>query len=140
MKKRGTKAMTRFSVLVIVLTLALVAPSPAGAQTAPTGEPPAIVGNAGDAANGQRLFEKDSCYFCHGYAGQGGRDGARIAATVLSAQALIRYLRRPFGAMPAFTAKVISDQEVMDIHAYLKSLPAALPAKDIPLLSQLRDK
>lgn len=42
--------------------------------------------------------------------------------------------------MPAFTAKVISDQEAMDIHAYLKSLPVALPAKDIPLLNQLRDK
>lgn len=131
--------MTRFSWLVFVL--ALITPSLAGAQAAPAGQAPvSIVGNVGNAANGQRLFVKDTCYFCHGYAGQGGRDGARIAATALSAQAFIRYLRRPFGAMPAFTAKVISDQEVMDIHAYLKSLQVALPAKDIPLLNQLRDK
>jgi mono/diheme cytochrome c family protein len=97
-------------------------------------------GHAGDASNGQRLFVKDSCYFCHGFGGQGGRDGARIAATPLNAQGLIRYLRRPSGAMPAFTAKVVSDQEVMDILAFLKALPPARPVSDIPLLNQLRDK
>jgi mono/diheme cytochrome c family protein len=95
---------------------------------------------AGNVENGQRLFMKETCYYCHGSAGQGGRDGARIAATALSADALIRYVRRPAGAMPAFTEKLISDQELRDIYAYLKSLPAAKAAKDIPLLNQLRDK
>jgi mono/diheme cytochrome c family protein len=133
--------MTRFSWLACVLALALIPSSLAGVEPIPAGQAPAgITGSVGNAANGQRLFVKDTCYFCHGYAGQGGRDGARIAATALSSQAFIRYLRRPFGAMPAFTAKVVSDQDVMDIHAYLKSLPVALPAKDIPLLNQLRDK
>jgi mono/diheme cytochrome c family protein len=42
--------------------------------------------------------------------------------------------------MPAFTAKVLSDQELSDLYAYVKSLPAAKPAKDIPLLSHLREK
>ena len=95
---------------------------------------------AGDAANGKRLYEKDGCYQCHGYAAQGGRDGARLAATAMTAPAFARYVRRPFGAMPAFTAKVLSDQEVADIYAYLKSFPAAKAAKDIPLLEQLRQK
>ncbi len=95
---------------------------------------------SGNAENGKRVFEKDGCYECHGWAGQGGRDGARIAATSLSAQAFSRYVRRPFGGMPAFTAKVLSDQELTDIYAYLKSLPAAKPAKDIPLLRQLSEK
>jgi ubiquinol-cytochrome c reductase cytochrome c subunit len=90
------------------------------------------------AAKGKGLFEKDGCYECHGYAGQGGRDGPRLAATSLSLQALIRYVRRPLGAMPAFTAKVLSDQELTDIYAYLKSFPAAKPAKDIPLLHQIQ--
>jgi mono/diheme cytochrome c family protein len=92
------------------------------------------------AENGKRLFEKDGCYECHGYAAQGARDGPRLAATSLSLQALTRYVRRPFGGMPAFTAKVVSDQELSDIYAYLKSFPPAKPAKDIPLLNQLRDK
>ena len=94
----------------------------------------------GNAANGKRLFETDGCYQCHGYAAQGGRDGPRLAATALNEQALIRYVRRPLGGMPAFTAKVLSDQELTGIHAYLKAFPAAKAAKDIPLLDQLRDK
>jgi mono/diheme cytochrome c family protein len=36
--------------------------------------------------------------------------------------------------MPPFTAKVVSDAELTDIHAYLASRPA--PPKDIPLLNQ----
>jgi mono/diheme cytochrome c family protein len=94
----------------------------------------------GDATNGQRIFEKDGCYQCHGHVAQGGRDGARLAATAMSAQAFSRYVRRPFGAMPAFTAKVLSDQELSDLYAYVRSLPAAKPAKEIPLLSHVREK
>jgi len=93
-----------------------------------------------DAGNGKKLYAKDGCYECHGYAGQGSRDGPRIAATSLTLQAVLRYVRRPLGAMPAFTAKVLSDQELSDIYAYLKSLAPAKPAKEIPLLDKLRDK
>ena|SRR5579864_5566947 len=112
-----------------VAAVALILPAFAGAQATP-----------GDSANGKRLFEKDGCYQCHGYAAQGGRDGPRIAATPLSAQALVRYVRRPVGVMPAFTQKVLSDQDLTDIHAYLKSFAVAKLATDIPLLSQSRDK
>ena len=92
----------------------------------------------GNIENGKRLFLRDGCWECHGYAGQGGRDGARLAATALNAQGLIRYVRRPTGAMPAFVEKVISDQELTDIWGYLKSLPAPKPAKDIPLLNDIK--
>src|SRR5215468_5604613 len=92
----------------------------------------------GNIENGKRLFLRDGCWECHGYAGQGGRDGARLAATALNAQGLIRYVRRPTGAMPAFVEKVISDQELTDIWAYLKSLPAPRSAKDIPLLNDIK--
>jgi len=94
----------------------------------------------GSAAHGRRLFDTDGCYQCHGYAAQGGRDGPRLAATALSAQAMIRYVRRPLGAMPAFTEKVLSEQDLTDIYAYLKAFAAAKAAKDIPLLDQLRDR
>ena len=94
--------------------------------------------STGDVENGKRLFLKQNCYFCHGTGGQGGRDGARIAQIGLNAQGLIRYVRKPAGAMPAFSEKMISDQELTDIYAYLKSLPAAKPSKDIPLLDQMR--
>ena len=45
--------------------------------------------------------------------------------------------RRP-GQMPAYTDKVISDQELTDIHAYLQTMAKAKPAKDIPLLQQFQ--
>ena len=94
--------------------------------------------SSGDAANGKKLFLRDGCYECHGYAGQGGAAGARIAAIGLPAQGLIRYVRAPAGQMPAYTDKVISDQELTDVWAYLQSLPKAKPVKDIPLLNALQ--
>jgi len=92
----------------------------------------------GDAANGKKLFLADGCYQCHGYVGQGGRAGARIGPPVLNTAALIRYVRRPSGQMPAYTEKVISDQQLTDIYAYLKSIPTPPAAKDIPLLNDLK--
>jgi ubiquinol-cytochrome c reductase cytochrome c subunit len=94
--------------------------------------------SAQDVENGKRIFLRDGCYQCHGYAGQGTIQGARLAPPVLNAQGMIRYVRRPAGVMPAFTDKVLSDKEVNDIYAYLKSLPAPKPLKDIPLLDQLK--
>jgi mono/diheme cytochrome c family protein len=91
----------------------------------------------GDSANGKKLFVKNGCYECHGYAGQGGAAGARIADIGLNAKGLIAYVRAPAGQMPAYTAKVISDQELTDIWSYLQSLPKAKPPKDIPLLNAL---
>lgn len=98
------------------------------------------VAQLGNRENGKRLYEKDGCYECHGYAGQGGSSGPRIAATSLNLPAVLRYVRRPFGAMPAFTTKVLSDQELTDIYAYLKALVPAKPAKEIPILDKLREK
>jgi mono/diheme cytochrome c family protein len=93
---------------------------------------------AQNAENGKRLFARDGCYECHGYAGQGTIAGARLAPPVLNAQGMIRYIRKPAGAMPAFTDKVLSDQEVNDIYAYLKTMPAPKAVKDIPLLNQIK--
>ena len=96
--------------------------------------------SSGTAENGKRLFLRDGCWECHGYAGQGSRDGARIASTALNAQGLIRYVRRPAGAMPAYIDKVITDQELTDIWAYLKTLPGPKPVKDIPILDQMKNE
>ena len=118
----------RLKVLAIAIVVMAAARGFSRAQEAP------------NAARGKRVFEKDGCYECHGYAGEGGRDGARIAQTTMPAAAFARYVRRPSGAMPAFTQKVLSDQELADIYAYLKSLPGAKPASEIPLLKRVREK
>ncbi len=91
---------------------------------------------SGNAENGKREFVKLGCYTCHGYEGQGGGAGAKLAPKPIATAALIAYVRHPAGSMPPFTAKVVSDQVLTDIHAYLASVPAPPPVKDIPLLNK----
>jgi ubiquinol-cytochrome c reductase cytochrome c subunit len=91
---------------------------------------------AQDADNGKKLFAKFGCYECHGYVGQGGSAGARVAKTSLSAERFTAYVRHPAGQMPPYTAKVVTDAELADIRAYLLSVPAPPPLKSIPLLNQ----
>src|SRR5260370_41966277 len=79
---------------------------------------------AGNAENGKRLFLRDGCWECHGYAGQGGRDGARLAATSLTAPQLTRDVRRPSGAMPAYIEHGLDDEELVDVWAYWSAMPA----------------
>lgn len=89
---------------------------------------------AASAANGRRVFSEYYCYACHGTEGQGGA-GPRLIARA-TADPLIRYVRKPSGVMPAYTSKVISEQDLVDIHAYLKSISPSPSAKSIPLLQQ----
>jgi ubiquinol-cytochrome c reductase cytochrome c subunit len=96
--------------------------------------------SAGNAEAGKRLYMKNGCYQCHGTVGQGTVAGARIGPPPLSVQGLIRYVRRPAGQMPAFTEKVMSDRQLTDVYAYLKTIPPPKPSKEIPLLNDLRGK
>lgn len=93
-----------------------------------------LFGAAAD--NGKRLFVKVGCYECHGYQGQGGVAGPRLAPRPIVLAALVAYVRHPTGQMPPYTAKVLSDADLADIHAYLSSIPAPPPPKTIPLLNQ----
>jgi mono/diheme cytochrome c family protein len=91
----------------------------------------------GSVDNGKRLFLKNACYQCHGYAGQGGLAGARLAQTKLPLAAFTAYVRNPApGGMPPYRAKVMSDQELADVWAYIKTFPEPPPVKSIPLLNQ----
>ena len=76
------------------------------------------------------------CYACHGTMGQGGTAGARIAPRPIAFTAFQKYLRQPTGQMPPYTARVVSDVELADIYAFLRSVPATAPARGIPLLNQ----
>lgn len=96
--------------------------------------------SAGGPEAGKRLYMKNGCYQCHGTVGQGTIAGARIGPPPLSVQGVIRYVRRPAGQMPAFTEKVMPDRELIDVYAYLKTIPPPKPAKDVPLLNDLRGK
>ena len=140
---RGSHSVRLVTILTAALAVAgmlLLAHSDVAAQSGSEAPKTAAGAPAGNSQHGKTLYVTVGCYECHGYAGQGGRDGARISTIALTPQALIRYVRAPVGAMPAYTDKVISDQELTDIHAYLQTLPKAKPAKDIPLLNDLLKK
>ena len=92
----------------------------------------------GNSQEGNRSYVADGCYECHGRVGQGAQStGApRIGPPTLTIDAFARYIHAPTGNMPPYTSKVVSDQEIADIYAFLKSVPPAPAAKDIPLLNQ----
>jgi mono/diheme cytochrome c family protein len=117
------------SVLEILMALLWLAAS-ASAQSATPQSP------AGNAENGKRLFSSHYCYACHGTQGQGGSAGARIAPRPIAFAAFDKYLRRPTGQMPPYTLTVLSDAELTDIYAFLRSVPVATASRNIPLLNQ----
>ena len=104
------------------------------AEAAPQDPKPASA-PSGNAENGRKLFNKIGCYQCHGREGQGSSmSGPRIAPNPVPLDFLLRYVRKPTGEMPPYTAKVVSDQELTDIYSYLQSRPHPPAVKDIPLL------
>ena len=93
----------------------------------------------GDATKGKANFDRVGCYQCHGFQGQGGREGKRIADPVpLAWPAFLGWVRTTSGDMPPYTTNVLSDAELIDIYAYLQSVPKAPDFKNIPLLNQMQ--
>ncbi len=91
---------------------------------------------SGNAANGKRLFASYGCYQCHGREAQGGQGtGPRLGPKPIAFSALSQYVRQPTGQMPPYTKKVVSDQDLADIYAFLQSLPQPPAVKNIPLLN-----
>ena len=91
----------------------------------------------GDAAKGRTNFERVGCWECHGHQGQGGNAGVRIADPVpLAWPAFLAWVRTTSGDMPPFTEKVLPNQDLVDIYAYLQSVPKAPDYRNIPLLAQ----
>ena len=93
--------------------------------------------DAASADNGKTAFVAHGCWQCHGFEGQGSvttSGGRVIADSQLPADAFAAYVRQPSGAMPPFSAAVLSDADLADIYTYLEARPKPQAAKDIPLL------
>src|SRR5258708_13236395 len=96
---------------------------------------PAQAPVAGAAQQGKDLYLKYSCYACHGYDGHGGA-GARIVPLAMTATRFTAYVHNP-RRMPPYTDKVLSDPQLADLFAYIKSLPVPPPPHQIPLPSRI---
>ena len=90
---------------------------------------------AGSADKGKTAYVKHGCWQCHGYVGQGGVTGPRLAQTQLSAEAFSVFVRNSRGGMPPYQKPILSDDDLADIHAYLSSLPKPADYKSIQLLN-----
>ena len=84
---------------------------------------------------GAALYKKNGCYECHVNDAQGGPQGPRLGPNPIPLPRFVAYVRNPAGDMPPFTAKVISDDDLSKIYAFLQSRPTPPPVKDIPLLA-----
>jgi mono/diheme cytochrome c family protein len=95
---------------------------------------------AGNAAAGKDIFLKNTCYGCHGFSGQNG-PGARLVPMRMTQSGFINYVRNPrTRQMPSYSAKVLSDGQLGDVYAYIKTLPPSRAAKDIPELNQFKEQ
>jgi len=94
-------------------------------------------GPAGNADEGKKLFVSYGCYQCHGREAQGSSStGPRLGPRPIAFTAFSRYVRRPTGQMPPYTAKVVSDIDMANIYAYVQSRTPPPAVQSIPLLRE----
>jgi cytochrome c553 len=104
--------MTMGSLLVVLFLL----PLPQQAPPAPAGDP----------EKGKVLWQKTEhveCRECHGVNGEGGF-GPDLAGRKLTPAQFIHAVRKPWGIMPAFNDRNITDPELLDLVAYFDTLPS----------------
>jgi mono/diheme cytochrome c family protein len=110
-----------------IITAALIAGAAIGAP-APQGDP----------VKGRANLLKYGCYTCHGYEGQGaGATGKKLAPNPLPYPAFSAFVRTTSGDMPPFTEKVLPEQDLIDIHAYFRSIPASPNPANIQVLKDI---
>ncbi|WP_070106369.1 c-type cytochrome [Burkholderia plantarii] len=82
------------------------------------------------------VHAEKGCYECHGISGQGSiGTGPARAPPPLPLAAMPAYVHAPTGQMPRFSAKILSNDDIARIHAYLDSIPANPPVAAIALLN-----
>jgi len=113
----------------------LCAVSVAGVGLAAQAAAPTQPASVGNAQAGKDLYLRYSCYACHSFDGHGGA-GAQLVPTRMTVERFTAYVRNP-RQMPPYSTKLLSDAQLGDLWAYVKSLPVSPDAKDIPLLARI---
>ena len=121
-------------VLLLVVVLACAPVVRAQASAVPPTQP--AQASAGNAEAGRKLWVSYGCWQCHGYEGQGGAAGPRLSARSLPLAGFSAYVRRPTNQMPPYTEKVVSNADLVNIHAFIQSRPAPPPVASVPLLQK----
>src|SRR5688572_30161333 len=93
----------------------------------------------GDAARGKPLFaDTFNCYACHGFDAQSGE--RRLVPLNYTQEGFITFVQSsPLPNMPAFPDA--SAQQLADIYAYIRTIPADAPALgEVPLLRDILEQ
>src|SRR5215472_17147729 len=90
----------------------------------------ASAAQAASAEHGKVVFMHMGCWQCHGTQGQGAISGPKLAPDPLPFEALSSFVRTSNRAMPPYREKVLSNEDLADIYAYLQSIPKSPDAKD----------
>lgn len=94
---------------------------------------------AADAAKGKAAFMKYGCWQCHGIEGQGSAitsAGKVLAPDPMPLETFVAFVRSTDRAMPPYSEKVLPNEDLADMHAYLSAIPKPKDYKSIPLLRQ----
>ena len=128
--------MLRFKTLAIASVIAATLAAGASMLSAQTTAP------AGDAKHGYQLFQVNGCYECHNTLGQGSgsrspgvNPGPNLAPAPMEYAAFVKQVRTPRQSMPPYDVKLLSDQDLTDIYAFLAAQPPAKDPHSIALLN-----
>jgi mono/diheme cytochrome c family protein len=102
----------------------------------------------GDAARGKQLFHDHGCYGCHGFNGNtGARDLVGTNSPLIADLAAFTMFLRlradqapllPSAQMPNYPVTALSDAQVRDIYAFVRTFRPEAPAvKDVPTLKTI---
>jgi ubiquinol-cytochrome c reductase cytochrome c subunit len=129
----------RFKTFAIASFIAAALAAGAGVLSAQTNGAP-----AGDAKHGFQLFQVNGCYECHNTLGQGtgsrapgAGPGPNLAPGPIPYAGFVKQVRTPRQTMPPYDAKLLSDQDLADIYAFLASQPPAKDFHSIPVLNSV---
>ena len=99
-----------FVLIVATVTLAVVLHG----QDAPAGA---------SMDNGRGVYRSAGCQRCHGPNGQDGTEGPALAPDPIPAEEFNKVVREgKGGGMPAFDSTKVSDEELANIYAFLKTV------------------
>jgi mono/diheme cytochrome c family protein len=91
---------------------------------------------AASAEKGKAGFVQHGCWQCHGYQGQGGVTGLKLAPDPIPFETLSTFVRTTSRAMPPYREEILSNEDLTDIYTYLQSIPKGPDPASIPLLNQ----
>jgi mono/diheme cytochrome c family protein len=91
---------------------------------------------AASADKGKTAYVKYGCWQCHGFQGQGGVAGPKLAPDTIPSEAFAAFVRTTNRAMPPYSEAVLPNEDLADIHAYLETVAKPPDPKSIPLLNQ----